>query len=228
MQKDLHKCKKKSKLKLKYAIFNALDKNVMFSGIIEETQELKSVLKKTDDLIIEIKPSFNSDCILGQSIAVQGICLTVAEIKESLFFYLSPETISKTNSQYWQPGQIVNLERSLKVSDRLDGHLVSGHVDGTLTVIDIIPHGEAFKVVFKLASHEELRLIYPKGSIAIDGISLTINDIQDDRFSVMIIPHTWTHTNAQFWQCGQKVHVEFDSMAKMIDHQLRIREKNGD
>ena len=149
----------------------------------------------------------------------------MAEIKESLFFYLSPETVSKTNSQYWQSGQIVNLERSLKVSDRLDGHLVSGHVDGTLTVIDIISHGEAFKVVFKLASHEELRLIYPKGSIAIDGISLTINDIQDDRFSVMIIPHTWTHTNAQFWQCGQKVHVEFDSMAKMIDHQLRIREK---
>ena len=102
----------------------------MFSGIIEETQELKSVLKKTDDLIIEIKPSFYSDCILGQSIAVQGICLTVAEIKESLFFYLSPETVSKTNSQYWQSGQIVNLERSLKVSDRLDGHLVSGHVDG--------------------------------------------------------------------------------------------------
>ena len=195
----------------------------MFSGIIEETQLIKSVVNSADDLIISISPSFKKQCVLGQSIAIQGICLTVFKIQEDILFYLSPETLSKTNQDYWQLGQTVNIERSLKMGDSIDGHLVSGHVDGLIKIISIKQIGEAHEVTFEVSNPQQMKLVYPKGSIAIDGISLTINEIGINFFKVMIIPHTWQNTNTKNWFEGQFVHVEFDSMAKMIDHQLSLR-----
>lgn len=197
----------------------------MFSGIIEETQQINSVKKQAEDLIIGLCPTFRAECSLGQSIAIQGVCLTVFEINKDILFYLSPETMDKTNKHYWQLGQTVNLERSLCLGSRIDGHLVSGHVDGCVIIDAIQQLGDAYEVIFRYADNSQKKLIYPKGSIAIDGISLTINEVMKDTFKVMIIPHTWHHTNAQFWQVGHKVHVEFDSLAKMIDHQLTLRNK---
>ena len=198
----------------------------MFSGIIEETQLIKSVVNSADDLIISISPSFKKKCVLGQSIAIQGICLTVFKIQEDILFYLSPETLSKTNQDYWQVGQTVNIERSLKMGDSIDGHLVSGHVDGLIKIISIKQIGEAHEVTFEVSNPQQMKLVYPKGSIAIDGISLTINEIGINFFKVMIIPHTWQNTNTKNWFEGQFVHVEFDSMAKMIDHQLSLRNQS--
>lgn len=197
----------------------------MFSGIIEETSTIEKVLSESsDNVLIAIKPNFLPECILGQSIAVQGICLTITEINEMVFFFLSKETLDCSNAQYWQLGQEVNLERSLKFGDRVDGHLVSGHVDGLIKVVSIDRIGDAQKVTFRLSQISDSHLIYTKGSIAIDGISLTINDISHDCFTVMIIPHTWRHTNAKHWEIGQDVHVEFDSMAKIINNQLKARD----
>lgn len=195
----------------------------MFSGIIEEIQFIKSVEKTNNDIKIALCPSFKSECKVGQSISVQGICLTVYDIDQDIFFYLSSETLSKTNMNNWVVGNTINIERSLKLGDRIDGHLVQGHVDGLIQVKHINQIGEAFEVSFKLTDAIQKKYIYPKGSIAIDGISLTINEINDDVFKVMIIPHTWANTNAQNWQINQFAHVEFDSMAKMIEHQITLR-----
>lgn len=197
----------------------------MFSGIVEETQCIKSVIKESNDLVIGLSPTFFENCTLGQSIAIQGVCLTLFEINQHALFYLSSETLTKTNHSYWQEGQYVNLERSLVMGGRIDGHLVSGHVDGCLNIIALSKHSDAYEVTFKLSDPAQKKLIYPKGSIAIDGISLTINALHNDTFKVMIIPHTWQNTSARFWDIGQKVHVEFDSIAKIIDHQLNIRDK---
>lgn len=196
----------------------------MFSGIVEETLLINHIEHHSDDLKISIVPSFISDCFLGQSIAVQGVCLTVCEINECISFYLSPETLSKTNVSNWHLGAMVNIERSLEFGGRVDGHLVSGHVDGLIQIESIIKQGEAFEVTFNLSNSNQQKLIYPKGSIAIDGISLTINDMDALNFKVMIIPHTWSVTSAKNWQVGQYVHVEFDTMAKIIDHQLNLRD----
>ena len=196
----------------------------MFSGIIEEALIVNNVKHNKNDLMISMKPSFISECILGQSIAVQGVCLTINTIDENISFYLSPETLSKTNVSNWREGEVVNVERSLRMGGRIDGHLVSGHVDGLLSIDEITEQGEAFEVTFKLSNEQQKRLIYPKGSIAIDGISLTINEIDNDFFKVMIIPHTWSMTSARNWQVGKHVHVEFDALAKMIDHQLKLRD----
>ena len=123
-------------------------------------------------------------------------------------------------------GQTVNIERSLKMGDSIDGHLVSGHVDGLIKIISIKQIGEAHEVTFEVSNPQQMKLVYPKGSIAIDGISLTINEIGINFFKVMIIPHTWQNTNTKNWFEGQFVHVEFDSMAKMIDHQLSLRNQS--
>lgn len=201
----------------------------MFSGIIEAYSAIIAVDLTTSGGVIQLNPGFRSECYLGQSIAVQGVCLTVADMNdESLSFHLSSETLRCTSERYWQPGFKVNLERSITPATRMDGHYVSGHVDGTAQVMAIKPSDQCHEVTFKILNQDALAYLCPKGSIAIDGISLTINQVQGDTCTVMIIPHTWQHTSAQAWQVGQMVHVEYDMLAKMVSRQVKLALKQRD
>ena len=194
----------------------------MFSGIIEEYSTILAADVSTSGGVIELRPSFYTECYLGQSIAIQGACLTGANKNERLSFHLSSETLRCTNVRYWQQGFRVNLERSIMPSTRMDGHHVSGHVDGTAKVVSIQPIDQCYEVTFKIHDQSTLAYLCPKGSIAIDGISLTINQVHDDEFKVMIIPHTWQMTSAQSWQKGEMVHIEYDMLAKMVSRQVKL------
>jgi riboflavin synthase len=164
---------------------------------------------------------------LGESIAIDGACLTVIQAKEGKFaVQLSPETLRLTTAVQYQVGSRVNLERALHVGDSLGGHWVTGHVDRKISVLNIIPHQEFTEIHFADNSSEHQHLIIPKGSICINGVSLTVNEKTTDGFSVMIIPHTTQITNLSELNAGSSVNVEYDSMAKMIHQQVQHYLKN--
>lgn len=154
------------------------------------------------------------DVDLGASISHAGCCLTVVS-KEGRTYRLdvSNETLAITNLGTWREGQKVNIERALKIGDELGGHMVSGHVDGTAALLSVTPDGECFRLKFR-APDPLHRFIAPKGSVALDGISLTINEVEDDVFGVNIIPHTWTHTTLSQVAIGGAVNLEVDRLAR--------------
>lgn len=199
----------------------------MFSGIISTLGSVRDVVasqtQRTDVLpekTFTVHTGY-SDLVLGESVALNGACLTVAEIIDqksgTIKFFVSGETLNVTALSNLKSGDKVNLERALKLQDRLSGHLVSGHVDGMGTLLSITKHAESFDLVFKLASPLSQDCI-KKGSICIQGISLTINEIELDQLSVRIIPHTWEHTTLQYLTIGEKVNIETDLIAKNIRH----------
>jgi riboflavin synthase len=190
----------------------------MFTGIIEEVGIIKGIQKGANWSIMTIQAaSILKDVQLGDSIAVNGICLTVTSFKASQFTVdVMPETMDKTNLSELSIGAQVNLERAMTAGGRFGGHFVSGHVDGTGTISSIQNYGNA--VLFDIKAPESL-LYYmiPKGSITIDGISLTILDIESDRFRVSVIPHTLDHTVLKTKQAGHKVNLECDMIGKYIE-----------
>jgi riboflavin synthase len=157
---------------------------------------------------------------LGESVAVNGVCLTVAELRSRgvAVFYISPETRRRTNLGELSVGTRVNLERALTLDQRLSGHLVQGHVDGRGTVreIAIAADGESRRMVFEL-DHELARYCVEKGAIAINGVSLTINLVRGNEVEVMLIPHTWRHTNLSLLTAEDNVNVEVDVIAKYVE-----------
>lgn len=193
----------------------------MFSGIIEKLARVRMAASRGGSLEIELDSGW-PDLALGESIAVNGVCLTVTQFDENGLarFFISPETLARTNLGGLAVGQYANLERAVTLDTRLSGHLVQGHVDGLAQLIERIEADGAYRHVFLLPSALG-RYCVEKGSIALNGISLTINglDDRDDGIAVLvtIIPHTWEYTNLKTLAIGDALNVEVDVMAKYVE-----------
>jgi len=198
----------------------------MFTGLIEEIGKVQSVVKSTKSAQITIKASKVLNGVkLGDSISTNGVCLTVTDFSNHIFSVdVMAETIRRSNLQHLSSGDDVNLERALKVGDRLGGHMVSGHIDGMGTVDNVEIEENAVWVTIS-AEKEILKYIVQKGSIAIDGISLTVAYIDDSAFKVSIIPHTKDVTSLLCKKVGAVVNLECDMLGKYIDKLLLFREQ---
>lgn len=188
----------------------------MFTGIITDIGEI-SKIEKQGDMRAEISTSYDVSSIdIGASIACSGVCLTVVEKKQGVFAVdISDETINCSNIANWQEGTKINLERALKIGDELGGHIVSGHVDGLAEVKSITKISDSHEVV--LVAPENLKLyIAQKGSVTLDGISLTVNKVEDADFLINIIPHTWENTTFCQLQIGSKINLEIDVLARYV------------
>lgn len=193
----------------------------MFSGIIEKLATVHAVSDEDGTVILELATGYEG-LELGESIAVNGVCLTVVRFNGTgaATFFVSRETIARSNLGDLVPLAQVNLERAVKLETRLSGHLVQGHVDGLATFESVTPDAEAFKLVFVMDGALG-RYCVEKGSIALNGISLTLNSVEHDagetRIGLTIIPHTWTHTNLNALSEGDTVNVEVDVIAKYVE-----------
>jgi len=198
----------------------------MFTGIIHHTGRIVTREHTPQGLRFCIETQFQ-DLLLGESIAVDGVCLTVTAIKNNLFYCdVSPETISLTAMKSYIVGSIVNLERSLAVGDRMGGHYVTGHVDRTAYIAALEQQDDYLDIEFRGFNQQQLNYLVPKGSVTINGVSLTINRVlneSDVRFSVMLIPHTLDVTNLNELTQESMVNIEFDYYAKIIAHQLALQ-----
>jgi riboflavin synthase len=196
----------------------------MFSGIVVEIGTVKALEETAEaaSLTIEASPAF-SDVAIGESIAVNGVCLTVVDHRGSMFALdISPETLRTTNLGELRPGDGVNLERSLSLNDRIGGHLVSGHVDGVGRIIAKRPEANALHYDMQVPKGL-MRHIVPKGSIAVDGISLTVVACRPDGFQVSIIPHTAAVTTIGRKALGATVNLECDMIGKYVERALQAR-----
>jgi riboflavin synthase len=188
----------------------------MFTGIIEAVGQVHEITSHGTNKTFWISSQLTSELKVDQSIAHNGVCLTIEEIKAPLYRVTAvKETLDKTNLGSWQAGSYINLERSLLPTSRLDGHFVQGHVDTTGLCKSIKDCNGSYELEFEF-SEEHAPLIIEKGSISINGISLTAFAVQKTTFKVAIIPFTWTHTNLQYLQQGDKVNLEFDMIGKYI------------
>jgi riboflavin synthase len=188
----------------------------MFTGLIKDRGVIKSIVQNDEGRSFEIETSLIDQIGIDDSVAVNGVCLTATHLKEKSFLMQAVHvTLEKTNLGSLVAGDTVNLELALRYSDRLGGHLVQGHVNGVAEVIEISHKGENYHVWYKLPK-TLMKYVLKEGSIALDGISLTIADVREDALMVTIIPHTWKETQAQFLKLGSTVNVEVDQMAQMI------------
>ena len=191
----------------------------MFTGIVAATGKLISRQSYDGDLRIrfEVPTELMTDSKLGDSISISGCCLTMLEPDETGFSAdLSVETLDKTSLGNRRPGDSVNLELAMRASDRLGGHMVSGHVDGLATLISRTEDGRSERFVFE-SDRSLARYIAPKGSACLDGVSLTVNEVDDNRFSICIIPHTLTVTTLGGLAAGEVVNLEVDLIARYLD-----------
>lgn len=192
----------------------------MFTGIIDNKAEIIAINKKDLDLDLTIKmhdPYI--DIKIGDSIACDGMCISVTEFSGDVFSaYLSAETLAKTISQNYKIGSVLNLERPVKVGGRLDGHYVTGHVDNFTKLLNVKQIGESWSFVFaRPAAHK--KFLVEKGAICLNGVSLTVNDVSDQEFTVNIIPITYTKTNFSRLNVGDIVNYEVDILAKYFCEQ---------
>ena len=190
----------------------------MFTGIITDIGEVRQVIKQ-GDLRARIGTRYDTSGIdLGASIACDGVCLTVIETGPDWFdVEISAETVSKTNVSHntWEAGRKINLERALKVGDELGGHIVSGHVDGVAELIGLEDEGDSTRATFRVP--ETLaRFIAPKGSVALNGTSLTVNDVDGVEFGVNMIPHTKAVTTWGLAREGDRINLEIDTLARYV------------
>ncbi len=197
----------------------------MFTGLIEEVGQVSWLRRTTDGTQLQIAaPGLVKGLRLGDSIAVNGCCLTVASHRaEFIAFDLLQETLDRTNLHRLRPGAPVNLERALAATGRLGGHFVQGHIDGVSAVTAMEKKGDDHRLEVMIPPGFAHLLVF-KGSIAINGISLTVARLDDDRFSVWIIPHTREHTNLHAVQPGDLVNLEFDVLAKYVERIMNQRE----
>ncbi len=192
----------------------------MFTGIIQDIGTITAIDQQGDRRVTISTCMPLGDVTLGASIACSGVCLTVIDIHSQQFtVQVSTETLSKTNALHWQVGTKLNLERALRLGDELGGHMLSGHVDGVAYVADRRPDGDSVRLQFD-APPEFTRFLAPKGSVALDGISLTINEVEGPRFGVNIIPHTQQATTLGHCKVGDPVNFEIDMIARYVDRLL--------
>lgn len=189
----------------------------MFTGIVTDVGRVRSVRETNRDRRYEIETAFDVATIdMGASIAHAGCCLTVVEKGEGWFAVeVSHETLSLTTLDRWQEGHRMNLERAARLGDEMGGHIVSGHVDGVGEVLSVEPEGGSHRVRIR-APRPLHRLIAPKGSIAVEGVSLTVNEVEDDVFGVNIIPHTFEVTTLGELTPGYRVNLEIDMLARYL------------
>ena len=189
----------------------------MFTGIVTDIGRVRSVRETRRDRRYEIETAWDTATIdLGASISHAGCCLTVTETGPGWFAVeVSGETLSKTTLGAWKEGDPVNLERAAKLGDELGGHIVSGHVDGLGRVVSVTPEGGSHRIVIE-ASEPLHRFIAPKGSITVDGVSLTVNAVQGRAFGLNIIPHTWEATTLGDLKPGDAVNLEIDMLARYL------------
>ena len=188
----------------------------MFTGLIEEIGRVENIRTKAGNKIFTISGSFASEGKIGESVAIDGCCLTViAKTVKSFETEATAETLKTTTLHYRKPGDYVNLERALLPTDRLGGHFVSGHVDevGRIRTIKPVSGAKLFQIE---VSRENLDYLVEKGSIAVDGISLTINSVKHNLFTVNIIPHTIENTTWKYKRPGDYVNIEFDMLGKFV------------
>jgi riboflavin synthase len=198
----------------------------MFTGIVTDQGEILAV-QREGDLRARVATHYDVDRIdIGASISCDGVCLTVVakghEPRPWFEVQVSAETLDKTSIGHnaWGPGRRINLERALKVGDELGGHIVSGHVDGVAEIVDLRTEGDSTRVTLR-APESLARFIAPKGSVALDGISLTVNEVEGATFGVNLIPHTKEVTTWGALRPGQPVNLEVDTMARYV---ARLRE----
>jgi riboflavin synthase len=199
----------------------------MFSGIIEKLCQITEIVEGDEiiHLLIDLEELAEGVCI-GDSIAVNGTCLTVTELNESVSrFDVVPETLDKTNLGELSSGSLVNIERSLRIGDRLHGHFVQGHVDGVGTVADVQKNEEGGVITIE-ASKKFLDQMIHKGSIAVDGISLTIASLEASNFSIALIPHTLSITTLGVKNVGDNVNLEVDMIGKWVRRLLPGQESS--
>ncbi len=199
----------------------------MFTGIIDHIATIQAIEKNNAAMQLTIAHQFGA-LTLGESIAVDGVCLTVTDSTFDTFqCQLSSETLQLTTAANYQVGESVNCERAMQASDRFGGHIVTGHVDTTLTVAAIKSHDDFSKYHFSGVAKKDLGLLAMKGSAAVNGVSLTINTLTEDGFSVMLIPHTLALTNLSALKVGDAVNVEFDYLAKLVQRNVLLTSTVG-
>ena len=191
----------------------------MFTGIVTDVGRVRHI-EKRGDMHLVISTNYDLSTVdIGASIACSGVCMTVVDKgtgKDGWFAVTaSGETLSKTTISHWKVGDAVNLERPMRVGDEFGGHIVSGHVDGAAEVKQLVPEGESTRVTFEVPAGLS-KFIAPKGSIALDGVSLTVNEVDGSRFGVNIIPHTAKVTTFGRLKPGAKVNLEIDLMARYV------------
>lgn len=189
----------------------------MFTGLITDQGEIAVIQDANGGSRMEIRTQYDTSVIdVGASIACNGCCLTAVELsRDSFVVEVSKETLSRTTLGNWQAGRIINLEQSIKLGDEMGGHLVSGHVDCTAEVISRERDGESYRFLFRLPP-EFARFIAAKGSVAVDGVSLTVNEVGADQFGVNIIPHTCAVTGFGALKPGDIVNIEIDMLARYV------------
>ena len=195
----------------------------MFTGLITDVGRVRAVTS-VGDRRIEIETSFPiAEIELGASIACSGVCLTAIEFGDNWFAVeASEETTSKTTVGDWQAGDALNLERSLRIGDELGGHLVFGHVDGVAKIAERRTDGDSIRFSI-LAPNDLAPFIASKGSVALSGVSLTVNEVDGNRFGVNIIPHTADATTLGKLSAGDRVNLEIDMLARYVARQLEVR-----
>ncbi len=195
----------------------------MFTGIVQEMGTITAI-EKSGDWVMTVKaPETAKGVKLGASISHSGVCLTVIEMAEDSFkVQLSNETLEKTTASDWGIGSQINLERALQMGDELGGHMVSGHVDGIATVVSVEPEQDSLRFVYEVPDSFASYLA-PKGSITLDGISLTVNDVDSTKFGVNIIPHTQDVTTMGSRKVGDKLNFEIDLIARYVGQVLEAR-----
>lgn len=199
----------------------------MFTGIVRELGEVERIEVSAEGARLAIRaPETAPRVQLGDSVAINGVCLTLVRKEgERLWFDAVQETLRRSNLGTLKSGDRVNLEDALRVGDAMGGHFVQGHVDTTGTVQRLVPQGNAIVMVLGVGE-EWMRYVVPKGSVAIDGVSLTVVDVGADEFSVWLIPHTRAVTTLGLRRVGDEVNVEFDMLAKYIEKLLQARREH--
>ncbi len=196
----------------------------MFTGIIETLGTIKQIVKDNDNVHIMVQAAITNELKIDQSVAHNGVCLTVVNIENNNYTVTAiKETIDKTNLSDWKVGDFVNLERAMKLGDRLDGHIVQGHIDQIGTCKNIENANGSWVFTFKYDKNLN-NITIEKGSITVNGVSLTVVNSKVNEFSVAIIPYTFEYTNFKNFIVGTKVNLEFDVIGKYITklHSIRI------
>lgn len=193
----------------------------MFSGIVTHIGTVARMDETGGDKRLFVQSTMNlQDVTLGASISCSGCCLTVVDKDSNWFaFDVSGETLSKTVIGEWATGTKINLERAMKLGDEIGGHMVSGHIDGLATIERIMPEGGSHRLKIRLPETLALYMA-PKGSVALDGISLTVNEVEGSVFGINIIPHTWTQTTLGTKKVGDVLNIEVDMLARYVARQL--------
>ena len=194
----------------------------MFTGIIEAFGEVVNLEKDQENLHIQLKSPLAKALKIDQSLAHNGVCLTVVEQNDESYTVTAiQETLDKTNLGKWQLGDKVNLERAMQLNARLDGHMVQGHVDQTAECVAITSEEGSWRFTFQYDSQSK-NVTIEKGSITVNGVSLTVVDSKKDQFSVAIIPYTYDHTNFHQFEIGTMVNLEFDLIGKYIKRLMNL------